>query len=206
MDELTFKGQLSEKLVILREQKKLTLADVAAESDIALDHLEKYESGRALPDLGELINLARVLDVNLSFFFNSGPPADRVEVVRASERWKVEPQTDTAAALNYSYEALSYRLTDKSMSPFHIEIPPSQGKEVKALSHQGEEFLYILSGEVEIEVGQETYKLSSGDAVYFDSRLSHSIGALGTTPARMLACLLNVHRPSGSNNPMWRAY
>ena len=184
MDEATFKEQLSEKLITLRKHSGMTLADVSASSGVAEGRLEEYEKGRALPALGELMNLARAFDLSINHFFMSGPPAARVEVVRASERWKVQPQTDTAAALNYSYEALSYRLTDKVMSPFHIEIPPSQGVEVEPLSHDGEEFHFILSGDVEITVGQETHRLTSGDAIYFDSRLRHSIRALGAMPAR----------------------
>ncbi|OGG46568.1 MAG: hypothetical protein A3F84_18025 [Candidatus Handelsmanbacteria bacterium RIFCSPLOWO2_12_FULL_64_10] len=206
MDEATFKQQLSEKLTRLRERKGLTLTDVAASSGVPEDRLEGYEKGRALPAVGELMNLARVFDVSLSHFFTSGPPASRVEVVRSHERWKVQPQTDTAAVLNYSYEALSYRMTDKVMSPFHIEIPPSQGKEVEPLSHEGEEFHFILEGSAEFTVGQETYQLASGDAIYFDSRLPHSIRAMGFLPARMLACLVNVHRPSADESPMGRAH
>ena len=206
MDEATFKEQLSEKLINLRKHSGMTLADVSASSGVAEGRLEEYEKGRALPALGELMNLARAFDLSINHFFMSGPPAARVEVVRASERWKVQPQTDTAAALNYSYEALSYRLTDKVMSPFHIEIPPSQGVEVEPLSHDGEEFHFILSGDVEITVGQETHRLTSGDAIYFDSRLRHSIRALGAMPARMLACLVNVHRTSADDSPIQRAH
>jgi len=204
MDEATFKQQLSRELVRLREHSGWERADVAAACGVPEHRLEAYEEGLALPAVGELMNLARVFDVNLNHFFLSGPPVGRVEVVRASERWKVEPPTDTGVALNYSYEALSYRLTDKVMSPFHIEIPPSERREVEPLSHEGEEFHFILEGSVETTVGPDTYQLSAGDAIYFDSRLRHSVRALGTVPARMLACLVNVRHPSRDDNPMQR--
>lgn len=204
MDEAIFKQQLSRELVRLREQSGLTLADAAKVCGLPESRLESYEKGLALPAVGELMNLARVFDVSLNHFFMSGPPAGRVEVVRANERWKVKPPTDTAVALNYSYEALSYRLTEKSMSPFHIEIPPSEGREIEPLSHEGEEFHFILEGSVETTVGQETYRLSTGDAIYFDSRLRHSIRALGSAPARMLACLINVRHPQKDDSPLQR--
>jgi len=204
MDEATFKQQLSRELVRLREQSGLTLADAATACGLPENWLERYEKGLALPAVGELMNLARVFDVSLNHFFMSGPPVGRVEVVRASERWKVEPPTDTAVALNYSYEALSYRLTDKLMSPFHIEIPPSEKREIEPLSHEGEEFHFILEGSVETTIGQETYRLSVGDAIYFDSRLRHSIRAMGSVPARLLACLVNVRHPSKDSGPLLR--
>jgi mannose-6-phosphate isomerase-like protein (cupin superfamily) len=180
----------------------LTRAEIATACDLSEARLESYEKGLVLPAVGELMNLARVFGVSLNRFFMTGPPIGRVEVVRASERWRVPPPTDTAVALNYSYEALSYRLTDKVMSPFHIEIPPSERKEVEPLSHEGEEFHFILEGSVETTVGQETYRLSAGDAIYFDSRLRHSIRALGSVPARLLACLVNVRHPPRDDNPM----
>ena len=204
MDEAAFTQQLSKELVRLRENSGLTRAEVAAESGLPESRLDKYEKGLALPAVGELMNLARVFDVSLNHFFMSGPPIGRVEVVRASERWKVKPPTDTAVALNYSYEALSYRLTDKVMSPFHVEIPPTDSGVIEPLSHEGEEFHFILEGSVETTVGQETYRLSTGDAIYFDSRLRHSIRALGSMPARMLACLVNVRHPPRDDNPMQR--
>jgi transcriptional regulator with XRE-family HTH domain len=204
MDEAALKHQLSHELVRLRERRGWTRAQVATACGLSEHRLEEYEDGLALPAVGELMNLARLFDVSLNHFFLPAPPVGRVEVVRASERWKVEPPTDSAAALNYSYEALSYRLTDKVMSPFHIEIPPSESREVEPLPHEGEEFLFILEGSVETTIGQDTYRLSAGDAIYFDSRLQHSIRALGAVPARMLACLVNVRHPPLDDNPMQR--
>ena len=205
MDEATFKRQLSSKLTHLRAVRGMELADVAASSGVSGERLEEYERGQSLPAVGELMNLATVYDVSLNHFFTSELGSAQVEVVRAGERWKVEPQTDTAASLNYSYEALSYRLTDKTMSPFHVEIPPDDGRQVQALSHEGEEFHFILSGQVEVEVGEETHHLGTGDAIYFDSRLPHTVKALGSRPARMLACLVNVHRAAAEESPLARA-
>ena len=50
-------------------------------------------------------------------------------------------------------------------------------------------------------IDRETYRLATGDAIYFDSRLPHTIRALGLRPGRMLACLVNVHRPSSDKKP-----
>src|SRR5512146_2003719 len=108
MDEATFTRQLREQIVRLRKDRGLTLAAVAAASGLTEERLEQYEQGPALPAVGELMSLARVFGVSPNHFFMSGPPVGRVEVVRAHERWKVRAPTEAAAALNYSYEALSY--------------------------------------------------------------------------------------------------
>jgi len=204
MDEATFARQFREQLASLRARSGLTLAGAAEASGLSESRLEAYERGVALPAVGDLLRLARVFAVSPTHFFLSGSPAGRVEVVRATERWKVAPPTDTAAALHYSYEALSYRLTDKVMSPFLIEIPPSEGRGAEPLAHDGEEFLFVLDGSVEALLGRDVYRLSTGDAIYFDSRLQHSVRALGSVPARILACLVNVRRPPGEDSPMQR--
>lgn len=206
MDEATIRQKLGERLRRLRERHHLGLAQVAASAGLPAERLERYEQGLSLPALGELMNLAQVFGVSLNHFFAAELSAARVEVVRAGERWKVGPQTETAAALNYRYEALSYRLTDKTMHPFYIEIPPDKGREVEPLSHEGEEFHFVLSGEVKIEIDRQTYQLAEGDAIYFDSRLPHTLQAKGFSPARLLACMVNVHRPPADDSPMQRAH
>ncbi len=200
MDEEVFRYQLGGKIRKLRGQRGLSVQELSRETGLSSELLEKSEAGRALPALGDLMNLANVFDVGMGYFFQSELSDRRVEVVRASERWKVKPESDAAATLNYSYEALSYRLTEKMMSPFYIEIPPSQEKEAEPLSHDGEEFLFILSGEVEITVGEETHRLARGDAIYFDSRISHTVRALGAQPAQMIACLAGLRRASAPDS------
>ena len=204
MDEGMFKQRLAEKLSSLRRRDQLTLEEVASASGIAPERLQQYEAGGLFPAVGELMNLSQLFDVGMNHFFTNELSSTKVELVRSNERWKVQPQTDTAAALNYSYEALSYRLTDKAMSPFYIEIPPS-AKEVEPLSHEGEEFLFVIAGEVETVIDHKIYHLGPGDAIYFDSRLQHSVKSRGAISARLLACLVNVHRTSVEESPMERA-
>jgi len=206
MDEATVRQQIGERLGRLRERSGLDLAGTAAAAGLPAERLERYEKGQALPALGELMNLARVFGTNLDHFFTSALSRARVEVVRAGERWQVGPQTETAAALNYRYEALAYRLTDKAMHPFCIEIPPDKGRQVEPLSHEGEEFHFVLSGQVKIAIDQETYHLAEGDAIYFDSRLPHTLQAVGLAPARLLACMVNVRRPPADDSPIQRAH
>jgi quercetin dioxygenase-like cupin family protein len=117
----------------------------------------------------------------------------------------VEPHSELGETLSYRYQSLSYNLTDKLMSPFLVEIPPSESAEVTASTHGGEEFLFVLAGQLEVQVGGETHRMEPGDAIYFDSRLEHSLRAVEGTSVRLLACVAEG-RAQLKDNPIGRAY
>ncbi len=199
------RAALAGSLRRLRELRGLSLAKAAAAAALAQERLARCEQGSELPDLRELFTLARIYEVSPALFFTAEPRAERVEVVRAGERWTVNPTGDAAEARNFRYEALSYRLTDRVMAPFIIYLPPEERSVPEPLGHEGEEFLYVLSGLVEIAVNRRTYRLEEGDTIYFDARLPHTLHAGRRRPASLLACLIQVHRPE-ARHPVQRAY
>jgi len=151
--------------------------------------LAEYEDGRSTPSVGELVRLAGVLDVSVGYFFQAGVQRKRVEVVRSGERWLVDPPSEAAHRLNYRYQSLSFSLSDKLMSPFLVEIPPSPAAEAVSSQHEGEEFLFVLSGQLEVRIGGEVHRLSPGDSIYYDSELEHALRGLEGSAARVLACV-----------------
>jgi quercetin dioxygenase-like cupin family protein len=72
------------------------------------------------------------------------------------------------------------------MEPFMIEMEPSNQTDYKLSSHEGEEFIYVLEGEVEINYGKELYHLKTGDSIYLDSVVAHNVHAAGNQKARVL--------------------
>jgi transcriptional regulator with XRE-family HTH domain len=196
---------LGEKLRRFRGDRGLALAELATRSGVPHDRLEAFESSREVPAIGDLVKLAGALDVSLGHFFQRAIPKSRVEVVRAPDRWTVEPKSEMARSLNYRYQSLSYNLTEKLMSPFLVEIPPDDTKGALTSTHAGEEFLFVLSGQLEVSVGGEVHRLAPGDSIYFDSRLEHTLRAVEATSARLLVCVAEERR-SRTENPIERAY
>ena len=143
--------------------------------------------------------------MGLGRFFQKAIAKSRVEVVRSADRWTVQPQSEAAKTQNYHYQSLSHHLTEKLMSPFLVEIPPSQTAEAPSSSHEGEEFLFVLSGQLEVSVLDEVHRLDPGDSIYFDSRLEHSLRASAATSVRLIACVAQPGRAS-AENPIDRAY
>ena len=79
------------------------------------------------------------------------------------------------------------------MEPFLVELSPSDESARKTSSHEGEEFVYVLEGKVEIIYGKEIYNLSEGESIYYDSIVQHDVKAAGSSSAKILAV---VHEPA----------
>ncbi len=187
------------KLRRLREENGLSLADLARRAALAEASVRDFEDGRAVPAVGELLNIANALGVSIGHFFQTRIPDKRVEVVRAADRWTVKARSEAGGVLNYRYQSLSHGLTEKLMQPFIVEVPPSQDSALNRSQHEGEEFLFVLAGVLEVEIAGERHRLEPGDAIYYDSRQPHTLRALEGATARLIACIAqhaNVMRKS----------
>jgi quercetin dioxygenase-like cupin family protein/DNA-binding XRE family transcriptional regulator len=203
-DELLQLG-LGQKLRRIREDRGLDTSQLAQRVEIPEEQLEAFEASSAVPGIGELTRIAAALDVSLGHFFQRAISERRVEVVRSRDRWTVQPQSEAARTLNYRYQALSYNLTDKLMAPFLVEIPPDASSELPSSTHDGEEFLFVLNGQLEVTVGGDVHRLSPGDSIYFDSRMEHTLRATEGSAVRIVACVAQERRP-GLENPIDRSF
>ena len=90
------------------------------------------------------------------------------------------------SALEFS---LASDKADRHMEPFIIDIHPSPNESHPLSSHEGEEFIYVLSGEIEIFYGKDVQRLSAGDSIYYDSIVPHDVHAAGEGDAKILAVI-----------------
>ena len=158
-DPIIHELQLGAKLRRLREDRGLGLAKVAEHTGLEESQLSAFEADEASPAVGDLLRIASCLDVSIGHFFQTTIPEQRIEVVRANERWTVRPRGQAGETLGYRYHALSHGLTEKLMAPFLIEVPPGQESAATRSSHDGEEFLFVLAGRVEVEVAGAEFQL-----------------------------------------------
>ena len=178
--------ELGERVRTFRERLGLSQADLAVNSGVDAALVAAIEAGEAYPALGILLKLSRALGVRLGTFMDDHFRPDPL-IVRAGERQASFPQHIGAARESIRYCALGRGKADRHMEPLFIELAPKEP--ATPTSHEGEEFLVAVSGQLVILYGRERYVLEPGDSVYYNSIVPHSVTAGGTEPATAFAVI-----------------
>lgn len=176
------------KIKGIRESKNISIEEISERSGLSTDQITSIENDQYLPSLGPLIKIARALGVRLGTFLDDNDELGPV-VCRAEERNSSISFSNgaTDARKHMEYHSLAKQKAGRHMEPFIIDIQPSEEKNFKLSAHEGEEFIYVMEGEVEIEYGKEKYNLKVGDSIFYDSIVEHHVhGATGKS-ARILA-------------------
>lgn len=175
------------KIKRLRLAKKLTLQAVARETGFSPALISQIENNNVSPPIATLSKIAKFFDVKIGHFFAEEEEECRYEVVRAHERTLV-PRVISRAGTSqgYSYESLSFHKQNKKMEPFLISIT-EKAPEENTYSHDGEEFLFIMSGTAELLLDDKRIVLNEGDSVYFDSALRHRLLSKDGNTVQVLA-------------------
>lgn len=181
------KESLGDRIRRVREKRCLTIRDLSSRTGIDVDILERIESSKIIPALGQLARLGKALDMKMGYFISPG--IDKLmTVVRKDERQPISRYGETKSMLyGYFYESLAPEKADRLMEPFIVTLVPTNVEEFS--THAGQEFLYVLEGEMKVQVGDRIDFLKSGDAVYYDSNQPHLVRCVGTTVTKILAVL-----------------
>jgi mannose-6-phosphate isomerase-like protein (cupin superfamily) len=150
--------------------------------------IAQLEDGALVPSLAPLMQIARALGVRPGTFLDDAPHTDPV-VVKSGQSDNVvrfSGNCDTCKSSTLDFFSLAKDKADRHMEPFIIDVHPGSG-EAKPSSHEGEEFIYVLSGQIEILYGKDNFTLSTGDSIYYDSIVPHHVHAAGTEDAKILA-------------------
>ena len=182
------KNTIGGKLTAVRESRKLSQAQLAERAGLKAQVVTAIESGDLIPSLGPLIRIARVLGVRLGTFLDDQENVGPV-LVRAGEKRKVMHVSDKnhPGHSDLDFFSLAANKAGRHMEPFLIDIHPSSAQQAVLSAHEGEEFIHVLAGDVEITYGTETYRLSVGDSIYYDSIVAHNVHCAGDRPAQILA-------------------
>ncbi len=181
--------QIGEKIKRFREDNALTLKDMAERTGLSTAVLSQIENHLISPPLGTLIRLTQALDLRPGHFFDQHP--DRpFTIVRKEERRPVSRfASKRGIQYGYSYESLGHDMKDRHMEPFLVTLEPATLASPKPASHDGEEFLFVLEGEMEVTLGEHSDILQPGDAIYYDSSIPHLVQCKGNEKALILAVI-----------------
>ena len=183
----TFVGS---KIKGLRETKNLSIEEIAERSGLTVEQITSIENDQNLPSLGPLIKIARALGVRLGTFMDDNDALGPV-VCRAAEREANKSISfsngATDARKHMEYHPLAQQKAGRHMEPFIIDINPEDSPEFQLSAHEGEEFIYVMEGEIEIVYGKETYNLKEGDSIFYDSIVNHHVHGAPGKSAKILA-------------------
>lgn len=178
------------KIKGLRESKNLTIEDIAERSGLSAEQIASVENDDFLPSLGPLIKIARALGVRLGTFMDDNDELGPV-VCRAAERERehsISFSNDaTEARKMMEYHPLAKQKAGRHMEPFVIDIHPNEEPGYTLSEHEGEEFIYVMSGEIEVVYGKQTYRLREGDSIFYDSIVKHHVHGAPGMAAKILA-------------------
>lgn len=178
------------KIKGLRETKNISVEEVAERSGLSVEQVVSIENDQNLPSLGPLIKIARALGVRLGTFMDDNDALGPI-ICRAADREKDSSISFSNGAVDarkhMEYHPLAQQKAGRHMEPFVIDINPEDAHEFQLSAHEGEEFIYVMQGEVEVVYGKETYTLNEGDSIFYDSIVKHHVHGTPGKSAKILA-------------------
>jgi transcriptional regulator with XRE-family HTH domain len=190
--------RIGERIKYLRLKKSMGLVDLGRHTGLSASFLSQLETGRVVPTLRNLARIAMVFSKDLSYFFDPEPES-LFRVHRGKQRVRL-PQTGVSDP-TYFFESLGYLVPDRLLDPYFAEfLPHKEGREPRAHQHIGCEFLYLLTGNLDVQHGETTHHIEAGDAIYFDAATVHSYLCVSEVPATAL--IVTLQQPvSGQLSP-----
>ncbi|MCK9172524.1 helix-turn-helix domain-containing protein [Desulfuromonas thiophila] len=182
--------QIGMKIRNLRQDRRLTLQDVADRTGLSKPLLSQIENNQVIPPLATLLRIAKAFGITLNCFFEDERDENKCILIRAGQQHSRQLRpSHSHRPQPYTYHSRAYGKTRHHMEPFDVEFLARQWHDDLLVRHEGEEFLYLLEGEVEFRYGDQTYHLRPGDSVYYDSSEPHGYIAIGNIRPRALAVL-----------------
>jgi quercetin dioxygenase-like cupin family protein len=183
-----------ERIIELCKTYSISRETLAERSGLPLELIRRIEEEGHIPDLAPLIKISRALGVRLGTLLDDheqlGPVITRAG--KASETARFVTGIPDSAAQSGEHKGLHFNAlaADKGsrhMEPFIVDIEPDA--EQQKSTHEGEEFIHVLSGKLSLEYGSESQVLNTGDSVYYDSIVPHRVLSADKKPVRILAVI-----------------
>ena len=196
---MSVKNTPGKRVSELRKTYNVSTETLAERSGLPIELIRRIEEEEFIPDLAPLVKIARALGVRLGTLLDDheelGPVITRAGTAGDTARFITGlPQEANLAEKNrgperkgLTFKALASHKSGRHMEPFIVDIEPDA--EQKKSTHEGEEFIYIISGNLTLEYGSQSQTLHEGDSVYYDSIVPHRVFCGDGQPVRILAVI-----------------
>jgi transcriptional regulator with XRE-family HTH domain len=181
--------QVGDHIRNFREARGVTLQQLAERTGFSAALISQIENRMVSPPLGTLVKIANVFDMSVSAFIG-GKEEREFSIVRKQDRTTVSRVgLKEGGESAYTYEALGAGKEGRKMEPFLVRLKPLLDRNVVRNSHEGEEFLFVLSGKVEVFLDRYSDVLSEGDCIYYNSTIPHHVHSTEDREALILAVI-----------------
>lgn len=167
---------IGKKLKELRLQNDLTLSDLASRSELTKGFLSQVERNQTAPSIATLEDILEALGTNLSEFFRE---EEETKIVFGTQDFFEDKQDD------YTIEWVIPNAQKNQMEPIMLTLAPHKRSQ-EMVAHHGEEFGYVLKGNVTLVCGNKKYKLKAQETFYLDGTKSHYLYNHGSNETKVL--------------------
>lgn len=166
---------VGERILKIRQEKDLSLVEISKMTGFDVAFLSKIENKEVQPQLGTVIRLSKALDSAFGRLV-SGVGDKLYSITRKNERRTISRSTSKKSQKQvYTYKSLAPDVQGRHMEAFLVQLEEDPEKETSL--HEGEEFIFVLDGEVILEIGEDKFELEPGDSAYYLSTTAHHIAA-----------------------------
>jgi len=168
-EKLTF---ISERIKELREILEISILDMSKDTNIQFETYIKYEKGELDIPISVLYTIANRLGTDVTVLL-TGEEArmDSAAVCRSGKGVQIERYP------GYEYSSLAYNFKRRTIEPLLVLLDSSRPA-AEQVSHSGQEFNFVVEGQMKVTVGKTEHVLSTGDSIYFDARIPHKQSAV----------------------------
>lgn len=181
--------KVGQRIRTFMAKQELTLETLAQRTGLEPGFLSTIIQDDVYPSLGPLLKIARALDTRLGTFLDDQISRDPLVVRRADRKEELSMLRGKDKPVALKFYSLGSGKSDRHMEPFYVELLPESEKAKDLSSHEGEEFIVVYAGRVEVTYGTETVVLEAGDSIYYNSIVPHYVSCKGAQPAAIYAVL-----------------
>jgi len=186
-------GRIGKNLKTFRHELGLSQKSLASASGLSPTLISRMESGLVMPSIATLQEIADSLKVDIGYFFK-GEESREYLITRKGSRKISYAKRGSKGKVTYGLELLAEAMENPFMEPCIVTEFAGPQDEFQLAKHDGQEFVYVLEGKLELTLGEKRFVLNEGDAAYFIGEIPHG----GRSVSKKSARTLNVHLIPGS--------
>jgi len=169
---------VGEKIKKIRIKKKIPLDLIANDTGCSIDYLKQIEANKATPPVGTLLQISRALEIDSGVLLREDEAIVEKRVKAYTKRTE-----------DYAYTTLTPGAENKHLKAFRVTVDAMKDHKGVGYQHEGEEFVYVLTGQIELSVGDHVNRLKEGESVHFNSGIRHKLRNIEKKKAELLVII-----------------